>query len=137
MRERGPMTFRPLFSMVALAVCISPAVHAQGFGKTKKHIILHRKLPHAVHLSGSSIAVKVVARDQRATAAAQQLHDVLETELLKDDARLRVEANKPDALITCTITSMDTPQPVPVNHTSLIQDQRRGSQGSLSYRYTG
>lgn len=131
------MTFRPLFSIMALAVCISPAVDAQGFGKAKKHIILHRKLPHAVHLSGSSIAVKVVPRDQRATAAAQQLHDVLETELLKDDARLRVDATKPDAVITCTITSMDTPQPVPVNHASLVPDQRRSSQGTVSYRYSG
>jgi hypothetical protein len=131
------MTFRPLFLIVAMAVFTAPQLPAQGFGKIRKHVILHRKLPHAVHLSGSSIAVKVASRDQRGTAAAQQLHDVLETELLKNDARLRVEASKPDVLITCSITSMDVPQPQMVNHTPLMQDQRRAAQGSMSYRYTG
>ena len=91
--------------------------HAQGFtggitsGKTKKKVVLRRKLPSAIRLTANSFAVKATAHDKAQADVAQSLSDVLETELLKNDHRLRVEKGNPDFVVSCTITHFDTPAP--------------------------
>ena len=91
--------------------------HAQGFaggmtsGKAKKKVVLRRKLPSAVRLSATSFAVKTSAHDKNQADVAQSLSDVLETELLKNDHRMKVEKNSPDFVVSCTITHFEIPAP--------------------------
>src|SRR5947209_2766167 len=127
-----------LFLILAIVAALPAAtLHAQGFGKTKKKITLHRKLPHAVHLAGTAITVKSGARDPRGNDVSEQLTESLETELLKDDSRLHVDRNKPETLITCTITTFDMQRPTTVTHGALIQDNRHPSTPTYTYRFTG
>ena len=75
--------------------------NGQGFtggitsGKTKKKVVLRRKLPSAIKLTATSFAVKTTAHDKNQADVAQALADVLETDLLKNDHRLKVEKNSP------------------------------------------
>ena len=79
-----------------LGLLLAPLpAHAQGFGTIKKKITLHRKLPATVHLTGTVIALKVLARDPKYTDLTPKFADMLETELLKNDKRLTVDVNHP------------------------------------------
>ena len=91
--------------------------HAQGFtggltsGKTKKKVVLRRKLPSAIKLTAASFEVKTTAHDKNQADVAQALADVLETDLLKNDHRLKVEKNSPDFVVSCTVTHYEIPAP--------------------------
>src|ERR1039457_7228438 len=71
---------------------------AQDFGAAKERVLLQRKLPALVHVTGTSFKV-------RATAHSDQ------TELLKDDPHLRADERAPSAVITCQITAYSHPPP--------------------------
>jgi len=105
--------------LVLLSLVTALPAQAQGFGKIKKKVTLHRRLPAAVHLTGTQIQIKTAARDARGTQAARELADVLEAELLKYDKRLRMEAAKPDTLVSATITSLSVPPPQPATRAGL------------------
>src|SRR5712692_6176843 len=100
-----------LFSAVLLAGSFAPGAYGQGFGKIKKKVTLHRKLPAAVHLTGTAISVKVASSSARNPELAQQLSEILTAELLKNDQRLTVEPAHAQTLISCSITSFSAPPP--------------------------
>ena len=120
---------------VFLGAFLSTPAQAQGFGSTKKRIVLHRKLPPTAHLSGDSFAVQVNSHGIQEDVGID-LKSMLETELMKDDVRLRNEDKNPDTLIVCTITQYAQPKPT----TSTQQTYEMGSkkpQNETVTRYTG
>jgi len=95
--------------LCAAALAGVPAV-AQSFGSAKDKVTLHRKLPALVHLAGGSIKVVVPGSDNSGDVS-YDLQALLETEILKDDPSLRVEANNPDNTLVCNITNFSHPPP--------------------------
>ena len=91
---------------------------AQSFGAQKEKVTLHRKLPALIHLTGESVKVVVPGSDTTGDVS-YDLQALLETELLKDDPSLRVEANNPDVTITCDITGYYHPDPTVTNRPSM------------------
>jgi hypothetical protein len=85
----------------------------QNFGLSKKTIVLHRKLPAMVHLTGSTFAVQSVSHDGTQAEVSQVLTDILESTLLKNDKNLTPDKTAPAITITCTITHYETPPPRP------------------------
>ena len=128
----------PLLYLVCAALAgllISVPANAQGFGTTKKKIVLHRKLPPTAHITGNSFEVQVSSHGIQEDIGVD-LKSMLETELMKDDVRLRVEDKNPDTLITCTVTEYAQPKPT----TSTQQTYALGSkkpQNETVTRYTG
>ena len=98
--------------VVATVLLLEPfPAHGQGFGRIKKKVTLHRKLPAVAHLAGTKIAVKVTPEDSKNADPAKTMRDVLETELLKNEKQLSTDESHPDTLIVCKLTSLLTPQP--------------------------
>jgi tetratricopeptide (TPR) repeat protein len=107
---------------VVLCLCAGALVAvpagAQSFGAQKEKVTLHRKLPALIHLTGQSVKVIVPGQDT-AGDVSYDLQALLETELLKDDPNLRVEANNPDVTMTCNITGYYHPAPSVTNRASM------------------
>ncbi len=134
----------PLFTLLVGACLIAPMAHAQGFtggitsGKTKKKVVLRRKLPSAIQLNASSFAVKAAAHDKAQADVAQSLSDVLETDLLKNDHKLRVEKNSPDFVVSCTITHYEIPAPQSfVRNEVVVQKGHNLEEPKKFYKMTG
>jgi hypothetical protein len=107
-------TLRFLFAVI-LGLFLAAGVWSQGFSGTlgnKKTIILHRKLPAAVKLTGiSTFSVVGNAKSKDQADVAQNLSEILVTEIQKDDRRLQEEKNSADLVISCTITHYEVPPP--------------------------
>jgi hypothetical protein len=103
---------------LSIGLLTQAATGAQSFGAAKEKVTLMRKLPALVSLPGETIRVKVTGHADQSDLA-NDLQSLLETELLKDDPRLRVEENKPSAVITCQITAFSHPQPTVTTRPSL------------------
>jgi tetratricopeptide (TPR) repeat protein len=105
---------RAVNSLALACLCagalIAKQAGAQSFGAAKEKVTLHRKLPALIHLPGSSVKV-VVPGSGMAGDVSYDLQALLETEILKDDPSLRIEANNPDTILTCMITGFDHPTP--------------------------
>jgi tetratricopeptide (TPR) repeat protein len=124
------MKKRGIGAATALAVAmIALPLPAQNFGMAKTKVTLKRKLPALVHLPGDTIRVKVTGHQDQ-TDLAHDLEALLETELLKDDARLRVDETNPATTISCQIISFDHPQPTETR-------QQFGNSVSVIVRVTG
>jgi len=120
----GTAPCKLLLAIVAVTVSIAPA-QGQGFGKSHKKVTLQRKLPAAVRLSGTTINVKTGAREARNTEVAQQLTTILETELLKNDPKLRIETGSPATAISCVVTNFSVP-PVQAVDKSVLSEEKIG-----------
>jgi hypothetical protein len=117
-------------------------VHGQNFSSGlsgKKKITLHRKLPAAVKLSNiTSFNVSANARAKGQEDVAQSLSDILETEILKNDKRLRSEKSSPDLLISGTITHFEIPPPqTSIRSETTIQNGRSVQVPKQYYRLIG
>jgi len=128
----------------AVVLCLFLAVDAwpQGFSGTlgsKKTIILHRKLPAAVKLTGiSTFSVVGNAKSKDQADVAQNLSDILVTEIQKDDRRLQEEKNNADLVISCTITHYEVPPPQTSTRTeSVLQNGHMVQVPKQYYRLTG
>jgi hypothetical protein len=108
---------------------------AQGFGSSKKKITLLRKLPPTAHLNGTAIDVQVTAHNIQGDVATD-LRNMLETELLKDDRRLRSEDKHPDSLVICTITEYAPPQAQTSSHSTYVPGSKKPQQETVT-RYSG
>jgi hypothetical protein len=118
------------FGMLAAATA-----GAQNFGTAKERVTLERKLPALVHLTGTTIKVKVTGHEDQ-TDLASDLQALLETELLKDDPRLTAEDRNPSAVVTCQITNYSHPKPTVTARPSYATGN--GAQKSQAYtRVTG
>jgi hypothetical protein len=115
---QNPVTIRffrhPGF-LVALALLLawqSARISAQGFGSSKKTIILQRKLPGLIHMPGAGIDIRPVVRDPTQRDLAQALSDLLLVTLQKNDTSLHVDKTSPDVVIAYSIITYQTPPPV-------------------------
>jgi tetratricopeptide (TPR) repeat protein len=119
----------------ALAVSVSPTLHAQGFGSSKKKVTLHRKLPPVARLGGTTIKVEVAAKGFQGDVATD-LQRMLETELLKDDLRLRPTDKGADNLISCSIIDYALPPPTTSTQTNYLSGSKKPQNDTFT-RYTG
>ena len=129
--------------LLSIAVTASFA-HAQGFtggitsGKTKKKVVLRRKLPSAIKLTATSFAVNTTAHDKNQADVAQAMADVLETDLLKNDHRLKVDKNSPDFVVSCTVTHYEIPAPQSfVRNEVVVQKGHNLEEPKKFYKITG
>ena len=93
---------------LAIGLLTAAPIYAQNFGTAKEKVTLMRKLPALVHLTGTTLEVKV---EGHADDVARDLQSLLEAELLKDDPQLRIESHNASAVIICRITDFAHPQP--------------------------
>jgi tetratricopeptide (TPR) repeat protein len=108
---------------------------AQSFGMAKEKVTLVRKLPGAIHLTGTTIKVKVTGHDDQSDLV-HDLQALLETELLKDDPRLRADENGAATVVTCQITAYAHPQPTVTTRPALTVGKTQGKNQSFT-RVTG
>jgi hypothetical protein len=122
----------------AMCVCFLPlsSASAQSFGSGKKKVTMQRRLPAAVHFTGTSFDVRVTAREASRNNVAQSLADLLPTELQREDMRLHVEKGSPELQINCTITGFETPPPVPFSRNE-VAAQKSVEQQKKYYKVTG
>jgi hypothetical protein len=126
-----------LLWLSCLVMVVSPpaCLHAQGFGSSKKKITLHRKLPPVARLGGSTIKVEVAAKGFQGDVATD-LQRMLETELLKDDLRLRTADKGADNVIICSITEYSQPAPITSTQANYVPGSKKQQTDTLT-RYTG
>jgi hypothetical protein len=97
--------------VLGLAVVPGVPVRAQNFGGAfqRKKIVLVRKLPPTGHIDGSSFIVKVAGVSIPGDVV-QGLQATVESLIINNDSRLHSVTDKPDAMITCQITSYSQAQ---------------------------
>ncbi len=121
---------------MGLALC-SPAtqpLHAQGFGRFEKSkITLHRKLPPVLHFTGSTFTVKATTRDQKYAELTGSLKDLLETELLKDNDKFKVDAGSPELVVSCTVISFAMPPPQPFTRNEVVIEKGKQVEQPVKY----
>ena len=100
---------------------------------SKKKIVLHRKLPAAIHLTATAFAVKTTARDNAQADVAQSLSEILETELLKNDSKLHAEAKSPEFVISCSITHFEIPAPQTFTRNEVVLEKGHSIQEPRKY----
>lgn len=134
-----------LSATLLVSVVITPLnCQGQGFsgsvinGKEKKKVVLHRKLPAAIHVTGSTFQVKATARDKSQADMAQSLSDILEAELQKSDTHLRSEKSSPDLLISCAITHFEIPPPQTFSRNEVVLQKGHSlEEAQAFYKVTG
>jgi tetratricopeptide (TPR) repeat protein len=126
-----------IFACLGLALLGATVAGAQSFGTLvfKDKVTLMRKLPAAVHLTGTTIKVKVTGHDNQSDLI-HDLQGLLETELLKDDPQLRADETAAATIISCQITSFAHPQPTVTTRPSLVAG-KNGSKTQSFTRVTG
>jgi hypothetical protein len=129
------------FTLITLSCAVlalsTPALQAQGFGSSKKKVTLHRKLPPVAHLGGTTIHVDVQAKGFQGDIATD-LQRMLETELLKDDLRLRTADKGADNIISCSIVEYSQPAPTTTTQANYVPGQKKQQQQPETLtRYTG
>jgi hypothetical protein len=117
----------------------APAAFPQGFGNLgKKKVVLHRKLPPVIQFTGTTFSVRVDSHDPKYADLTGKLKDLLETELLKDNDKLRVDVNSPELAIGCTVTNFSVPPPQPFTRNEVImQKGQQLEQPVQYYKITG
>lgn len=134
------------FVLFALTCLLFNAVscQAQGFsgsvinGKNKKKVVLHRKLPAAIHVTESTFDIKATARDKSQADVAQSLSDTLQSEIQKSDSRLRAEKSSSDLMIACTITHFETPPPQTFSRNEVVLQKGHSlEEAKKFYKVTG
>lgn len=105
------MNVRTFALATVAAVGVAVPMHGQGFGMGKTRVVLERKLPALMQLPGDTIRVRVEGRGDQ-NDLARDLQALLETELLKDNPRLRQEEEHPAVTVFCQITNFSHPQPI-------------------------
>jgi hypothetical protein len=116
----------------------------QGIAKTKKSLVLERKLPAAATLKGSAFNVKATAerpQDNCQKLAADKLQSLVETDLIRFNSQLQLNPDAPDTVITLKVLNCNA-QATPEYATSLggsnkSQHQQTGTKvtGDLSITY--
>jgi hypothetical protein len=124
-----------VMTCLSIGILASTAAGAQSFGAAKEKVTLLRKLPAALHLTGTTIRVRVTGHDDQSDLA-RDLQTLLETELLKDDPRLSVDDSNPSAVVTCQVTGYSHPQPTVTTRPSLALS-KSGTQNQAFTRVTG
>ncbi len=100
----------------------------------KKKIILKRKLPPAITFTGTTFTIKVTSRDARWADLAGKMKDLLETELLKNNDKLRSESNSPELVVNCVVTNFSTPDPQPFTRNEVIMQKGKQLEQPVQYK---
>lgn len=102
-----------LVFLLGTAAVQGVSMYAQNFGGgfQQKKIVLVRKLPPSGHIDGSTFAVKVTGAVT--PDVSQGLQSEIESLIISNDSRLRsvTEAEHPDAVIVCQVTTYTQPPP--------------------------
>jgi hypothetical protein len=104
---------------IVIAVAAFPLAFAapsdgQGFrgpfykGSQKMEVALKRKHPPKIQIMGLAIGVRAKSHNPVQAAYAQQLASELESELCGNDRRLRPENDRPETVVSCNITQLDS-----------------------------
>jgi len=99
-----------LAGMLALSASL---LGGQGFGWFINHktITLERKLPAAVQLPGPTFTVKTSAQNPQFKDAANKLQAAIETELIRFNHEMTLDAEKPDTVILVSVMNFSIPPP--------------------------
>jgi len=124
-----------IFACLGIGMLSACAAHGQAFGASKDKVILVRKLPAAVHLTGTTIKVKVTGHDDQSDLV-HDLQALLETELLKDDSSLRADENSASTVVTCQVTAYSHPRPTVTTRPALTVGKNSGKDQAFT-RVTG
>ncbi len=126
-----------IFAFVIIGLFAAAGTDAQSFGALsfKDKVVLVRKLPAAVHLTGATIKVKVTGHDDQSDLV-HDLQALLETELLKDDPQLRADETGAATIVSCQITSFAHPQPTVTARPSMAVGKNAAKTQSFT-RVTG
>ena len=100
----------------------------------KKKIILKRKLPPAITFTGTTFTVKVTSRDARWADLAGKMKDLLETELLKNNDKLKSESSSQELVINCVVTNFATPDPQPFTRNEVIMQKGKQLEQPVQYK---
>jgi tetratricopeptide (TPR) repeat protein len=93
-----------LAAAVFVALPLAPAAHAgEGFGMMKKTANLTRIHPPQVFIPGNRIAVRATSQGNSHAAAAARLQSQLESQLLGNNPRLKLDAAKPEATVDVNV----------------------------------
>jgi hypothetical protein len=82
----------------------------KGIGRTTADATLHRTRPPRVVLTGTAVKIEVVSQTNNRENIAQRFATTFETKLFGNDLRLRSEQARPDTVIFCTISRIETTQ---------------------------
>jgi len=126
-----------IFACLGLGLLACMPGRPQSFGTLmfKDKVTLVRKLPAAVHLTGTTIKVRVTGHQDQSDLT-HDLQALLETELLKDDSDLRAEEGAASTVVNCQIVSYAHPQPTVSTRPSLAVGKNAPKDQSFT-RVTG
>jgi hypothetical protein len=99
----------------------------------KKKIVLHRKLPPVIQFTGTTFSVKVTSHDPKYADLTGKLKDLLDTELMKDNGKLRAEANSTELIISCTVLNFSTPAPQPFTRNEVVMEKGKQLEQPVKY----
>jgi hypothetical protein len=99
----------------------------------KKKIVLHRKLPPVIQFTGTTFSIKVTSRDPKYADLTGKLKDLLETELLKDNGKLRADANSTELAIVCTVTNFSVPPATQFTRTEVVMEKGKQLEQPVQY----
>jgi hypothetical protein len=94
---------------------------------------LHRKLPPVIQFTGTTFSVKVTSHDPKYADLTGKLKDLLETELLKDNDKLHVDAGSPELVINCIVTNFSVPPPQPFTRNEVVMQKGKQLQQPVQY----
>src|SRR5450432_2561431 len=121
-------------SVLGICLLLAAPVYPQGFGNVgKKKIVLHRKLPPVIQFTGTTFSIKVTARDPKYADLTGKLKDLLETELLKDNDKLRADANSTELAIVCTVTNFSVPPPTQFTRNEVVMQKGKQIEQPVQY----
>ncbi|HMD70757.1 MAG TPA: hypothetical protein VKF41_05405, partial [Bryobacteraceae bacterium] len=125
--------------LIASLIVLCPALlPGQGFGKLKKSIVLVRKLPAAVKLTGSAFNVQVSAekpQDPCEKLAADKLQSMVETDLIRFNSQLELNPARPDTLIALRVlicNALATPE-----YNTLLSGKNKGQRQPSGVKVNG
>ena len=106
----------PIIAALVCGVCASipsqaSAQFRKGFGQGLFEVTLTRTKPPAVYLMKTGIDVQVTSQVTR-PGINEQLASGIESDLIRNDPRLRLQQGKPEIAVTCNVTRLDTNQKV-------------------------
>jgi hypothetical protein len=132
--SEGQKIRRVLITGLGYCLLLAPTVCPQGFGNLgKKKVVLHRKLPPVIQFTGTTFSTKVTSRDPKYADLTGKLKDLLETELLKDNDRLRADANSAELAIICTVNNFSVPPPQPFTRNEVIMEKGKQLEQPVQY----
>ena len=125
---------RTLITGLGCCLLLVPTACPQGFGNMgKKKVVLHRKLPPVIQFTGTTFSVKVTSHDPKYADLAGKLKDLLETELLKDNDKLRADGGSPELVVNCTVLNFSVPPPQPFTRKEVVMEKGKQLEEPVQY----